>query len=69
MSEYYGIRWKLSCCCKFDSDWTIILAQLVERSLWTPEVRNSNPAISKFYLLLTVLKKQKKRPVIAQIKN
>ena len=30
--------------------WTVVVAQLVEWSLPTPEIRGSNPYISKFYL-------------------
>ena len=39
----------------------VFVAQLVERSLPTPEVRNLNPVIGKIYivrLLSTVLKRQ-----------
>ena len=31
-----------------------VVAQLVERSLLTPEICGSNPVIGKFYLLSTV---------------
>ena len=31
----------------------VVVAQLVERSLLIPEIRGSNPAIGKFYLLST----------------
>ena len=34
----------------------MVVAQLVERSLPTPEIRGSNPAIGKFNPLLTVFK-------------
>ena len=51
--------------------WAVVVAQLVERLLATPEIRGSNPAIGKIYieqcLLSTVLKRQKinkKRPGI-----
>ena len=48
------------------------MSQLVERSLSTPEVRGSNPAISKKLciecLLSTVSKIQKKRPGFANLK-
>ena len=40
-------------------DWplrAVILAQLVERSHMTPEVRSSNPVIDKFNKLTTVLR-------------
>ena len=41
----------------------VVVAQLVERSLPTPEVRGSNPVIGKnllnIYLLSTVLKRRK----------
>ena len=40
----------------------LVVAQLVDRSLPTPEVRGSNPPIEKLYiiyLLLTVLNRQK----------
>ena len=41
----------------------VVVAQLVERSLPTPEVHGSNPVIGKYlltiYLLLTVLEKTK----------
>ena len=36
--------------------WAVVVAQLVERSFPTPEIRSSNPVISKFYLLLTTFK-------------
>ena len=42
----------------------VVVAQLVERSLPTPEVRESNPVIGKLYiecLLPTVLRRQKLR--------
>ena len=44
------------------------MAQLVEQSILTPEVRGSNPVIGKIYiehcLLSAVLKIKKKRPGI-----
>ena len=45
--------------------WAMVVAQLVERLLWMPEVRGSNLIIGKLLyrtficLLLTVLKRQK----------
>ena len=42
--------------------WAVIVAQLVDQSLPTPEIRNSNPVIGKIYierLLSIVLKKRK----------
>ena len=42
--------------------WGVIVAQLVDQSLPTPEIRNSNPVIGKIYierLLSIVLKKRK----------
>ena len=36
--------------------WEVVVAQLVERLLPTPEIFGSNPHIIKCYLLLTVLK-------------
>ena len=46
--------------------WAVVVAQLAERSLPTPEIRGSNPAFGK--ILLTVycqlaLKRRKTRPV------
>ena len=45
------------------SPWAVVVAQLVERSLATPEVRGSNPAIGKIdieqFLLSAVLKRRK----------
>ena len=44
--------------------WAVIVAQLVDQSLPTPEIRNSNPVIGKIYierLLSIVLKKRKVR--------
>ena len=44
----------------------MVVAQLVERLLLTPEVRGSNPVIGIIYierLLSTVLKRQKERKV------
>ena len=35
----------------------MVVAQFVERSLPTPEIRGLNPVIGKFYLLSTVFKK------------
>ena len=37
--------------------WAVVVAQLVERLLLTPEICSSNPVISKFYFLSIVLKK------------
>ena len=37
----------------------VVVTQMVERSLPTPEFCGSNPGISDFYLLSTVLKRQK----------
>ena len=49
--------------------WAVVVAQLVERSLQTQEIRGSNLVIGKFYLLLTAAKNcfektkiKKKRP-------
>ena len=43
--------------------WAVVVAQLVERLLPTPEVHGSNPVIGKIYiehfLLSTVYKRQK----------
>ena len=52
----------------------MVVAQLVERSRPTPEVRGSNPVSGKIYiecLLSAVLKdeKRKKRPEMAQSRN
>ena len=44
---------------KLHNDWVVDVSQLVEQSLLTPEICGSNPVISKFYLLPTVLKRQK----------
>ena len=45
------------------TNWDVVVAQLVERSLATPEFRGLNPAIGKIYieqcLLSTVLKRRK----------
>ena len=38
--------------------WLVVVAQLVEQLLLTPEIHGSNPVIGKFYLLLTILKGQ-----------
>ena len=35
--------------------WEVVVAQLVERSLWIPEVRGSNPVIGKIYLYIEQL--------------
>ena len=37
----------------------VVMAQMVERSLQTPEILGSIPVIVKFYLLSTVLKRRK----------
>ena len=46
-------------------NWAVVVAQLAERSLAIPEVRGSNPVISKiyneFYLLLTFDKTKMKK--------
>ena len=34
----------------YSNIWEVVVAQLVERSLPTPEVRGSNPVISKIYM-------------------
>ena len=54
----------------------VVVAQLAERSLPTPEVRGSNPVLGKIYiehcLLSTVLKRQeikKKMPGMAHLKK
>ena len=50
----------------------VVMAQVVEWSLQTLGIRGSNPVISKFCLLQTVLKRRKwgeKRPGIAQLKK
>ena len=53
----------------------VVVAQLVERSLPTPEVRGSKPVIGKFYmehLLSTATKRRKekkKRPRKSHLKN
>ena len=43
------------------------LAQWVEWSLPTPEIRSSNPYISKFYLSLKWYEKKIKRPGMAKL--
>ena len=40
---------------------SMVVAQLVERSLPTPEVPSSNPIIGEFYILSTVLNMQIKK--------
>ena len=46
------------------NNWAVVVAQLVERSPPTPEIRGSNPVIGKLLsnicLLSTVLKRQNK---------
>ena len=62
---------------KHKPSWAVVVAQLVKRSLPTPEVRGSNPVIGKkfyrtfVYRLSIVLKdeKRKKRPVMTQIEK
>ena len=39
----------------------MVVTQLVEQWLLTPEIRDSNPVIGKFYFPSTVLKDEKKR--------
>ena len=39
---------------------SVVVAQLVERSILTPEICGSNPDIGNFYLFLAVLKRQKR---------
>ena len=36
--------------------WAVVVAQLVEQTLSTPEICSSNPFMGKFYILWTVLK-------------
>ena len=44
----------------FVGPWSVVVVQLVVRSLPTPEIRGSNPIIGKFYFLSTVLKDENK---------
>jgi len=39
----------------------MVVAQLVEWMLMTPEFRDLNPVMGRFYLLSAVLKRQKER--------
>ena len=39
----------------------MVVAQLVKRSLPTPEICSSNPFVSKFTLLSAVLKRERER--------
>ena len=65
--------------CKMSLSWAVVVAQLVERLLPTPEVRGSNPVIGKllywiFNYLPTVncierTKIKKKRPGMAHLKK
>ena len=54
--------------CKLFVDWAVVVAQLVERLLPIPEVRGSNPVISKIYIehftvnCIEKTKIKKKRP-------
>ena len=51
------------CYKKLAIFWAVVVAQLVERLLLTPEIHGSNPLIGKFYfpsaVLKTVLKRRK----------
>ena len=50
--------------CKCKHDWAVVVAQMVERKLPTPDVSASNPVIGKLFttdLLSTVLKRRNKR--------
>ena len=50
--------------------WAVVVAQLVERSLPTPEIRGSNPDIGKILstnCTLEKIKLKKKRPGMAHI--
>ena len=56
--------------------WAVVVAQLVERSLPTPEVRGSNPVIGKLLYIIFVYcqckektKIMKKRPEMAHLKK
>ena len=54
--------------------WAVVVAQLVERSIMTPEVHNSNPIIGKIYiqhcLLSTEVKDQnREKNVIFYVKH
>ena len=43
----------------FGQNWAVVVAQLVEWSLLTPEVHGSNPVVGKLYILSNVLEKKK----------
>ena len=50
--------------------WAVVVAQLVERLLTTPEIRNLNPEISKIlstYCNIEKTKIKKKRPGMAHL--
>ena len=57
---------------KEGEDWEVVVVQLVERSLPTPEVRGSNPVIGKicmYYQLYWKDENKEKRPGMAQFKK
>ena len=47
----------------------VVVAQMMEWLLLTPEIRGSNPVSGKLYLLSTLLKIDKKRLRMAQIEE
>ena len=47
----------------------MVVAQLVERSLPTPEIRGSNPVVSKSSLLSTVLKNSIEKTKIKELET
>ena len=53
-----SILWKQSLSVKVVVSGAVVVAQLVERSLTTSEIRGSNPNISKFYLPIVHLNRK-----------
>ena len=52
--------------------WAVVVTQLIERSLLTPEILGSNPDIGKILCTNCTIEKmkiKKKRPVMAHLKK
>ena len=51
MSHCEGTLNRLPTIGKKNASWAVVMAQLVEQSLLTPDVRGSNPVISKLHIV------------------
>ena len=53
--DFYSRRQNLKLAPNFLPKWTVVVEQLVERSLPMPEIRGSNPVISSFIQYLSTI--------------